>query len=79
MIGLTHCQQYECVMNTLKNNCFKLTFCPVCLRKVTTYYGFDGEKRLEILTDHFKLLKDEFEDQFSEQYHYHSLVTTTLN
>ena len=48
IFGINHCQAYECLMNgagKLEEADRKpLAFCAVCTRKLSSYFGFQGEE-----------------------------------
>ena len=45
---IKHCQAYECIMNgsSQVEECDNKPFmlCPVCLRKISTYFHFNGKE-----------------------------------
>lgn len=59
VLSIRHCQGYECLMNgssQLEEADLKpFALCPVCLRKISSYLGFNGDE-LQM----YKELKDVF-------------------
>ncbi len=57
ILGMAHCTFYNCVMNgsnSLRESDRRSLFlCPVCLRKLEWYVGFDSHKRYEKLREFF--------------------------
>ena len=62
VLSIRHCQAYECLMNgssQLEEADQKpFALCPVCLRKMSSYLGFNGQELqlFKELRDVFKLM-----------------------
>ena len=60
VLSIRHCQAYECLMNgssQLEEADLKpFALCPVCLMKMSSYLGFNGEEHIL-----FKELKEVFD------------------
>lgn len=85
MLAIRHCQAYECLMNgssQLKEADQKpFALCPVCLKKLGFYLGFEGEElaRYQELKKAFELMNhNDGEQNFTREISVFTKIITRL-